>query len=519
MMTDYVNDGYDTAQWLVKQAWSNGHFGMVGTAYVGGTQHALAESGALRPLRPCCRWTRCQTPAISRHAQRREHSNCASELRSLLMGAPEGSREARDPVTRAALQEAGKNVREYFAGAALAQGNAHRCGVAPEYERLALVFAHMGHGENDSAWRQPGFNVVDQVSRYEDTPVYLIGGWYDSSGRCRPPMTYMALARSKRGPIKMILGPWIHGSHMMHASGQTEYGPAAALDSDAFHMRWFDHWLQGANNAVEREAPVKIFVMGGGSEEKTSGGFHLHGGAWRDEQEWPLARTRWTSYYLHGDGSLSTAKPAEAASSTAYDFDPHHPVPTIGGNVSSGAGVLLQGAWDQRCSDAVWNCHDSLPLSARRDVLAFTTTTLTEDVEVTGPIDLKLWASSSAPDTDFTAKLIDVHPSSRDYPAGLDMNLEDGILRARFRDSLEKAELMKPGTIYPFTIHLYPTSNLFKQGHRIRVDISSSSFPRFDVNPNTGEPLNANRRVAIATNTIYHDREHPSEIVLPIIPR
>jgi len=148
----------------------------------------------------------------------------------------------------------------------------------------------------------------------------------------------------------------------------------------------------------------------------------------------------------------------------------------------------------------------------------FMSTPLDRDMEVTGPIDVKLWASSSAVDTDFTAKLIDVHPASQDFPGGIDMNLEDGIIRARFRNSLEHAELMKPGTIYPFTIHLYPTSNVFKKGHRIRIDISSSNFPRFDVNPNTGEPLNANRRMVIATNTIYHDREHPSAIILPVIP-
>jgi hypothetical protein len=180
---------------------------------------------------------------------------------------------------------------------------------------------------------------------------------------------------------------------------------------------------------------------------------------------------------------------------------------------------MHQGAWDQRCGPHIWNCKDSLPLSARRDVLVFMTPPLAEDVEVTGPIDVKLYASSSAPDTDFTAKLIDVHPPSPDYPDGIDMNLEDGIIRARFRNSLERAELMAPGTIYKFTIQLYPTSNLFKAGHRIRLDISSSNFPRFDVNPNTGEPLNGHRRMVVATNTIYHDRERPSHVILPIIPR
>jgi putative CocE/NonD family hydrolase len=143
---------------------------------------------------------------------------------------------------------------------------------------------------------------------------------------------------------------------------------------------------------------------------------------------------------------------------------------------------------------------------------------LKEDVEVTGPIDVKLWASSSALDTDFTAKLIDVHPPTADFPAGIDMNLQDGIIRARFRGSLEKQELMKPGEIYEFTIRLYPTSNVFKAGHRIRLDISSSNFPRFDVNPNSGEPLNAHRRVVVATNTIYHDASHRSHVLLPVIP-
>jgi hypothetical protein len=144
---------------------------------------------------------------------------------------------------------------------------------------------------------------------------------------------------------------------------------------------------------------------------------------------------------------------------------------------------------------------------------------LAEDLEVTGPIDVKLWASSSAPDTDFTAKLIDVHPPSKDFPGGIDMSLEDGIIRARFRNSLEREELMKAGSTYEFTIRLYPTSNVFKSGHRIRLDISSSNFPRFDVNPNTGEPLNAHRRMVTAVNTIHHDRSYPSHVVLPVIPK
>ena len=512
MMADDVNDGYDTAQWLVHQSWSDGGFGMIGTSYVGGTQHAMAESNppGLKALIP--------VDAVSNAGYFGMRNGGAFELRFFnwifTLGAPEGSRQARDPATRAALEEAAKHVREYLIELPLRKGTTP-LKLAPEYEDW-LVFA-MSHGENDSYWKQPGFDVVDQTNRYEDVPVYLIGGWYDSWA-LQTTMNYMALARAKRGPVKMILGPWIHGEHMHHTHGQTDFGPQAAIDSEAFHLRWYDHWLEGADNGVEREAPVRIFVMGGGSERKTAEGLHLHGGVWRDEQEWPLARTRWTPYYLRPEGALSIEKPPESESISSYDFDPRNPVPTIGGNISSGNAILLQGAWDQRCSEAVWNCSNHLPLAARRDVLVFMTPPLDQGVEVTGPINVKLWVSSSAPDTDFTAKLIDVHPPSSDLPGGMDMNLEDGIIRARFRDSLEHAELMQPGRVYALAIHLYPTSNLFAKGHRIRLDISSSNFPRFDVNPNTGEALNANRRLAVATNTIYHDREHPSHVVLPIIP-
>jgi len=361
-------------------------------------------------------------------------------------------------------------------------------------------------------------NVSDNADRYADIPVYLIGGWYDSWA-LQTTMSYMALAKGKKGPIKVILGPWIHGRNGQSGHGQVEFGPEAAIDGRAFHQRWYDHWLKGVANGAENDAAVKIFVMGGGSEGRLPDGRHLHGGAWREEKEWPLSRTRLTPYYLHADGTLSLEAPQETSSSASYDFDPRDPVPTIGGNISSGDGIMLQGAWDQKCGEHVWNCKDSLPLSARRDVLVFMTPPLTEDVEVTGPIEVKLWASSTALDSDFTAKLIDVHPPSPDFPGGIDMNLEDGIIRARFRNSLEKPELMKPGEIYPFTIRLYPTSNVFKAGHRIRLDISSSNFPRFDINPNTGEPLNGHRRRITATNTLYHDAAHPSHVLLPLIPK
>jgi putative CocE/NonD family hydrolase len=263
---------------------------------------------------------------------------------------------------------------------------------------------------------------------------------------------------------------------------------------------------------------VRIFVMGTGDHRRDEQGRMRHGGYWRDEHEWPLVRTRYTKYYLGEGGTLSPAAPAAARSSTSFQFDPRNPVPTVGGNISSGRGILLQGAWDQRGGDSVWNWTVPLPLSARNDVLVFQTLPLAADVEVTGEITVTLWASSNGLDTDFTAKLVDVHPPTPDFPGGFDMNIADGIVRARFRGGLKAERLLEPGKVYPFTIKLYPTSNVFRKGHRIRVDVSSSNFPRFDVNPNTGEPLNDNRRTRVATNTIYHDRARPSHIMLPVIP-
>lgn len=319
------------------------------------------------------------------------------------------------------------------------------------------------------------------------------------------------------------MGPWIHGQQAQHAHGQVSFGQEAAIaDQLAWRKEWFDRWLKGIDNSVGRAAPftapVRIFVMGTGSGRKTPDGFLDHGGYWRDEQEWPLARTRYTRFYLRADGRLSTQPPLEDEAATDYDFDPRDPVPSIGGNVSSAEGILLQGAWDQRGGPHIWNWQRPLPLSARRDVLVFQTEPLDADLEVTGEIEVRLWASSSAVDTDFTAKLIDVYPSNEDFPGGFDLNLEDGIVRARFRESLTEEKLMTPGRVYEFTIRLYPTANVFKKGHRIRLDISSSNFPRFDVNPNTGEPLNRHRRMVVATNTIYHDRSRPSHIVLPVVP-
>jgi hypothetical protein len=260
-----------------------------------------------------------------------------------------------------------------------------------------------------------------------------------------------------------------------------------------------------------------MFVMGTGDGHKTKDGKLYHGGSWRDASDYPPPEANATKYYLHGDGSLASTAPTNRASSTTFEFDPKNPVPTVGGCTCCARQIMTDGAWNQWGGKHTWTWPVPIPLSARNDVVVFMTPPLEQDTEIIGPISVKLWASSSAVDTDFTAKLIDVYPSNRDFPAGFDLIMGDGIIRARFRDSDKEEKMMTPGEIYEFNIKLDPCCNVFKKGHRIRVDVSSSNFPRFDVNPNSGEPLNNNRRMITAVNTIYHDSQHPSHIVLPLM--
>jgi len=259
--------------------------------------------------------------------------------------------------------------------------------------------------------------------------------------------------------------------------------------------------------------------MGTGDDRKSSAGRLKHGGFWRSEPEWPLKRARRTPYYFHGDGLLTTVPPSEPESTTTYTFDPRNPVPTVGGNISSNPPLMTNGGYDQRARDDTHAAWNQLPLSERADVLVFKTTPLTEDVEVTGTVEVTLWVKSTATDTDFTAKLIDEIPPNPDYPLGFSLNLGDSIIRARYRESLDRPVPLNPGEAVPIKITLYPTSNVFKKGHQIRVDVSSSNFPRFDVNPNTGEPLGTSRRFIFADNTVFHETGHPSQVTLPIIPK
>ncbi len=520
-LQDDPQDGHDTAGWICEQPWSARAIGTVGSSYEAATQHALALGGA-----PCVK-AMIPRNAMSNFGRYGIRHHGAFELRwfnwvATLGNAagtpdalPAAQRAAADPAAARALVEYGEQVQQYVRALPLRPGTTPLA-LAPDYERW-LIEA-MSHGRYDAFWKDHGASVVDHLDTYADVPVYHVTGWYDSWGTPVANMNYVELVRTKQSPQRLIVGPWIHSSERLDYAGDAQFTPDAALDLGEFQRRWFDRWLKGVDNGVDREPPVRIYVMGGGDGRRTAEGRVYVGGKWRDEQEWPLARTVYTPYYLHRDGSLSTRRPQRDAPALAYEFDPRNPVSTLGGNVSSQGKLMFQGAADQRGRPGFWLTPDTTPLSARNDVLVFRTEPLVEDVEVTGRLVVKLWAASDGPDTDFTVKLVDVYPPNRDFPNGVDLNVADGIVRARYRDGLDREQWLTPGRPVEFTIEMYPTSLVFRKGHRIRLDVSSSNFPRFDVNPNTGEPLNDNRRWRVATNTVYVDASRPSHVILPVIP-
>jgi len=518
---DDGRDGTDSALWIGRQDWSDGRIGTVGTSYEGGTQHALAIAGAphLTAMVPLF-----SVSDVGRYGLRH---NGAFELRFFnwvfSMGDPGGgpnlvaaARAASDPAAAPALAELVRHVPEYLRALPLRPGTTP-LKFAPDYE--SWLIAAMSRGGADPLYTDMGVDVVDHASDYSDVPVYHVTGWYDSWSLPVANLNYPALRAHKRSPQRLIVGPWTHSRPEADFAGEAQFTPDAAIDLKGFELRWFDHWLKGLDNGVAREAPVRIYVMGGGDGHRTADGRVFVGGHWRDEQEWPLSRARQRAYFLHAGGVLSPDEPAPAPHAPlTYRFDPQHPVPTLGGNISSQGVLASAGAVDQRCRPELWTCSDANPLSARNDVLVFQSAPLQEDLEVTGRLIVKLWAASDSPDTDFTAKLIDVYPPSADFPGGVELNIGDGIVRARYRNGPERAEMLEPGKPYELTIEMYPTSLVFQRGHRIRLDISSSNFPRFDVNPNTGEPLNDNRSWRIAENSVYLDSAHPSRLLLPLVP-
>jgi putative CocE/NonD family hydrolase len=314
-------------------------------------------------------------------------------------------------------------------------------------------------------------------------PVFSVAGWYDNFAQS----DLEAFAElSKRSLVhRIIVGPWPHSMSIPFPG--VDFGRDSTAPIRRYQLEWFTHWLKGQPAGDFPHPRVRIFVMGANR--------------WRDESEWPLRRTRYTPLYLTTTGGEGTLEAKVGRPNRReFTFDPRHPVPTRGGPVCCNPKIFPWGPMDQR------------EVESRPDVLVYSTPPLKHDMEVTGVIRAVLHVSTSAPDTDFTAKLVDV------FPDGHARNVTDGILRLRYRNSLERPELAKPGEIYRITIDAGVTSNVFRAGHRLRVEISSSNFPRFDRNPNTGRPVADERELRTARQTVYHGARHASHILLPVIP-
>jgi putative CocE/NonD family hydrolase len=490
---DDSDDGYDTVEWVASQPWCDENVGMYGLSYGGGTQWA---AGVTQPphLKTFCP---AESSVVMRGVPCLQNSGVFLVGRDLnlylwCLGANLKNsfmRSKFSPEQLKSLQERMNYEREHIQESwyflplkdapILEIGKV--IGITYYYEWVTNI-------ENDDYWAQLNFPApVEKII----VPTLHFAGWYD-----RLASAVLAnyegirdrggseLARKNQ---KLIMGPWLHGEQMSNIMGELNTGIVSrgdSIDMTGTHIRWFDYWLKGIDNGIMDEPPIRIFVMGDN--------------VWRDENEWPLARTVYTKYFFHseghanslsGDGVLSIELPSEEQTDN-YLYDPRNPVPTGG-----------VGAQDQR------------EVEKREDILVYTSAPLETDIEVTGPIEIKLWAASSAVDTDFTGKLVDV------YPSGKAFNVVEGIVRARYRESISESKLIEPEKVYEYSIDLCATSNVFKTGHMIRVEISSSSFPQWDRNLNTGHTIGQDAEMKVAVQTIYHNEQYPSHIVLPVIPR
>jgi hypothetical protein len=479
---DDRQDGVDAIAWAAAQPWSTSKVGMIGISYTAGTQwlaaiEAPAELKAFAPhsfhgdpyggwlyqggafsLGLAIRWSlNYFSPSVKDNA---EYIGSVDRYKELVWRLPISDMPLLEPV-------------------------------APFY------FEWLSHPVYDAYWRpwSPLANIDKVVA-----PALMTTGWYDAllGGALG---AYRAFRARNAVGSRLIIGPW---SHTWWGADFPQHSYGEKADKDVYDLtratvRWFDHHLKGAENGVDSDRPVHVFVMGPN--------------VWREEDDWPLPDTRFTRYYLHsngrantafGDGTLTTA-PADAEAEDVFLYNPRDPVPTVGGQtlLPPARIPITQGPQDQQM------------LNHRADVLCFTTAPLERGLEVIGPVELVLFVSSTARDTDFTGKLIDL------YPDGRAEILTDGILRVRYRNSLEAPELMEPGQIYDIRIDMLATGLVFAAGHRIRLDVSSSNFPRFDRNTNTGGTIAEDREedVTVAVNRVHHDREHQSHLVLPVIAR
>jgi putative CocE/NonD family hydrolase len=494
---DEAADGADTIAWAAGQPWSSGNVGMVGGSYFGATQWRAATEAppALRAIAPMFTGDQFYEHWAYQGGAFQLGFSLLWAMQSLAMGEVV-RRIATGDSTRAefaALVTGIDNAEDLYRRLPLL-GVAELDGLAPYYSEW------LRHPSYDEYWKA---TASREAQGSITVPALNIGGWYDLflGGTIA---NYMGMrerggSEEARSRQRLVLGPWSHGPRTGFFT-ERSFGLMSGTDANdltGLQIRWFDWLLKGHDTAIEAEKPVKVFVMGSD--------------VWRESDDWPLSDTSYENFFLRsgglantkaGDGVLSSDPPGDEPADV-YLYDPRDPVPTVGGG-SYLPGLLVGANAGPR---------DQAAVERRRDVLCYTTAPLAAPLEVVGPVKLVLYVSSSASDTDFTGKLVDVFPDGRAF------NLTDGILRARYRDAVSEATLLQPGEVYELEIDLVATANLFRPGHRVRLEVSSSNFPRFDRNTNTGRTIATDGYGDLrqAVNRIHHRPSFPSRLVLPVI--
>ncbi|MFD1881397.1 CocE/NonD family hydrolase [Paracoccus pacificus] len=511
--TKYVNeaeDGFDSMVWITAQPFCNGRIGTMGLSYDAHVQMAMAclnppglacmavdsggfsnaftcgirQGGAFEMKQATWAWNRAQeSPFLQRHP---------ALLRAIEAEDLHGWMH-RTPWTK------GRSPVHWD----------------PDFE--AYLLDQWQHGTFDGFWKRPGIWAAGYYDSFPKVPIAFMSSWYDAYVQTTTE-NYAGLNGDPDRPLTLIMGPWTHGNRSARVFGDVDFGPAATFDGQVdqdwltWRLKFFARWLKDEPQPAPPK--VQLFLMGGGSGAKTAEGHLDHGGRWISGTDWPLPETVPLTLYPTPDMGLDGDAPA-AGETLSYDYDPRDPVPTIGGSLTSGEPIFTGGGFDQVEDPAFFGCRNpGMPLNARRDVLSFVTAPLAEDIAVVGPVTVRLQVQTDAPDTDFTAKLVDVYPPSADYPRGYALNITDGIFRVRYRDGFDRPALVRPDEgAFEITITPFATANLFAKGHRIRLDISSSNFPKYDINPNTGEPEGTSRRSRIATNSLHFGPETRIELL------
>jgi putative CocE/NonD family hydrolase len=470
-----ARDGHDTIQWAAKQPWSNGKVATQGGSYLGHVQWAAASQApaALVAMFPAVASTNIYANWLTHGGAFRLSFNYGwgvVRMPNRIMLPQYWHTEAYSP-----KELKYETILDHLP---LNTGDTRSAGGTVKHYRDWLR-----HSSYDDYWKS-----ISDEERFEKitVPAHTHGGWFDIflAGTINgyTGMRKRGGNERARNETRMVVGPWGHGPSRKF--GDLDFGPEAAYSLFDREVAWFDHYLKGADNGIDREPPVKIFYMGANK--------------WRGETDWPIPGAENKPLYLAANRSLSWTAPAAAGTDT-YSYDPANPVPTLGGNNCCGTPTAA-GPKDQR------------PIESRPDVLGFTSAALTQPLAIAGPVTMKLFASTDGPDTDWMVKLIDVYPDGRAF------NIAEGMLRARFRNGLDKPDLLKPGETYEFTVDLVGTANVFLRGHRIRVDITSSNFPQFDRNPNTGDDFGTSSRVRVARQVIHRSNTRASHVVLPVVP-